>query len=114
MSNYFTTKSWIFENVHRLSNRRPLIPELPAELSNSIVKSIFSKDRMFNSQRVPDLIKGELRGYQKFIVLIHSSSFEEVANLVARLDEIFVTVLKIKKENFPVTGHRIFIISTPT
>lgn len=96
MANDFTTQSWILENVHRLSDSWSLITELPAQLSDSVIKSIFSEDRMFHSQSVSNLVQGKLLRYQKFIVLINSSSLEKVANFVAGVNKIFVTILKIK------------------
>lgn len=98
MANDFTTKSWILENVHRLSDGWSLIAELPAQLSDSVIESVFSEYRMFHSQSMTDFVKSKLLRYQKLVVLINSSSLEKVANFVARLDKIFVTILKIKEK----------------
>lgn len=94
MPNNFTAQSRVLKDVHALSDCRSLKAKLPAQLSDSIVKSEFSENRMFNGQVMTDFVQRKLFRHKKFIVLINSSSLEEVTDFITRIDEIFVAVLQ--------------------
>lgn len=67
--------------------------QLPAKLSNSIVKRVFPKRRMLRCQSMANLVQSELLLHKQLIVFSDSSGLEEITDFVPRFDEIFITVL---------------------
>lgn len=93
----FSTDSRVLENIHALSDARTLKAQLPTELSDTIVKGELSENWVLGSQCMAYFVQRNLLRNQKFVVCSHSTSLEEVTDLVARLDEISLPALKDKK-----------------
>jgi hypothetical protein len=90
----FIADTGIFVHVHALHDSGTLESQLPAQLSDSIIKCELSKDRMLDRKRMTDFVQGNFFRHQEFIVLANCTRLEEEANFVARFDEIFVSVLR--------------------
>lgn len=90
---------------------RSLESQLPAQLTDSIIESVFSKSRMLRCQSVANLVESKLLLHKQLIILAHSSSLEEVTDFVSRLNEIFITVLRRfwirRREDLPVFLRRL-------
>lgn len=96
----FPTNARILENVHALSHRWSLEAQLPAKFTDSVVEGVLPEDRMFGGQSMTDLVQRELFGHQQLVVASDGTSLEEVADFVARLDEILFAILEFTKTRF--------------
>lgn len=94
----FAADSRILENVHALGDSRSLEAQLPAQLSDSVVKGVLPEDRMFGCQSMPDLVQGEFFRHQQLVVASNGTGLKEVANFIARLDEILFAILKFNEK----------------
>lgn len=110
---HFTADARVLVNVHALGNCRSLETQLPTKFPHSVIKRVFPEHWMFRVQSVSDLIQGKFFSHQKLVIFINRSSFEKVANFIARFDEILVAVLKIWEKSW-IHWTVCFEIWTPT
>lgn len=114
---HLAANAGVLVDVHALADGRPIEVQLPADLLDTIAEGQRIEGRMLHVQRMAHLVQGDHRIHNQLTLIPNGALLEEVAYLIARLQEVPLLAVRILRldgaEDLPIRLRRIQAQGSP-